>query len=83
MTILGIFPCKMKDIIFAWQGACEVRLNPHEVRMKQTSESKNNSENSKCHFGWRVPLLTIPDQLILSAILYGSHHWEMSNNWGI
>ena len=40
MTILGIFPYKVKDIIFMWRGACEVRLNPCEVRLKQTLETE-------------------------------------------
>ena len=31
---LGIFPREMKDIIFAWRGAHDVRLNPHKVRLK-------------------------------------------------
>ena len=31
---LGIFADEMKDIIFVWRGACQVRLNPHEVRLK-------------------------------------------------
>ena len=35
---LGIFPCEMKDIIFMWRKAHKVRLNPHEVRLKQTLE---------------------------------------------
>ena len=41
---LGIFPQEVKDIIFAWRGACEVRLNPCKVRLKQTLE---NSELGK------------------------------------
>ena len=40
---MGIFPCQVKDIIFVWRVAHEVRLNPHKVRLKQTSE------NSKTH----------------------------------
>ena len=32
-TILGIFPCEVKDIIFAWRGA-------HEVRLKRTLETE-------------------------------------------
>ena len=28
-----IFSCKVKNIIFAWKGACEMRLNPHKVRL--------------------------------------------------
>ena len=35
-TILGIFPREVKDIIFAWRGAHEMRLNPRQVRLKQT-----------------------------------------------
>ena len=27
------FPCEVKNIIFAWRGACKMRLNPCEVRM--------------------------------------------------
>ena len=34
MTILGIFPRKVKDIILR-----KVRLNPREVRLKRTSEN--------------------------------------------
>ena len=37
---LGIFPCETKDIIFTWREAHEVRLNPCEVRLKQTSETE-------------------------------------------
>ena len=33
MTILGIFPPEVNNIIFEWRGACELRL-------KQTSEMK-------------------------------------------
>ena len=33
MTILGIFRCQGKNII-----SCKMRLNPHDVRLKQTSE---------------------------------------------
>ena len=36
MTLLGIFPCKVKDIIFVWRGACKVDMRwelPHEVRI--------------------------------------------------
>ena len=44
MTVLGIFPCEVKNIIFVWRRAHEVRLNPHKVRLKQTSE---NSETPK------------------------------------
>ena len=36
MIILGIFLCEVKNIIFMWKGACEVRLNIHEVRLKWT-----------------------------------------------
>ena len=35
---LGIFLHEMKDFIFVWRGACEERLNPHEVRLKRPSE---------------------------------------------
>ena len=31
---LGIFPCEVKNIIFSWIGAHEVRLNPSKVRLK-------------------------------------------------
>ena len=48
MTILGIFSCKVKDIIL-----CEVSLNPHEVRLKQTSENSETQKNSNFLFGWR------------------------------
>ena len=50
------------------------------VRMKQTSGSKKNSENSEFHFGLRGPLLTIPHLFILLAILNASHYWEMDDN---
>ena len=33
----GNFPCEVKDIIFAWRGACEVRL-------KRTSEMEGGGE---------------------------------------
>ena len=33
MTFLGIFPHEVKNIIFVWRGAHEMRLNPHEVRL--------------------------------------------------
>ena len=53
MTILGIFPRKVKNIIFAWRGAREVRLKPCEVRVKQTSENSETQKNSNFFFGWR------------------------------
>ena len=31
---LGFFACMVKNIIFAWRGGCEVRLNPLEVKLK-------------------------------------------------
>ena len=34
MTILGIFPSKVKNIILACGEAHKVRLNPCEVRLK-------------------------------------------------
>ena len=42
----------------------------------------------KISFWVKGPLLTILDQLILLAILDGSHYWEMGDNrefevWGI
>ena len=42
---MGIFPREVKDIILR-----EVRLNPHKVRLKQTSENLENSEKSKFPF---------------------------------
>ena len=30
----GIFPCKVKNIIFVWRGECKVRFNPLKVRLK-------------------------------------------------
>ena len=45
-----------------------MRLNQCMVRMKQTSDSKKNSETLKFHFWWRGPLLTILDQLILGLL---------------
>ena len=41
---LGIFPHEVKDIIFHVVGALEVRLNPHEVRLKQTLNIVENLE---------------------------------------
>ena len=40
-------PQEVKDIIFLWRGACEVRLNPCKMRLKRTSE---NSEKLKFSF---------------------------------
>ena len=33
MTFWEFFPRKVKNIIFAWRGACEMRSNPHEMRL--------------------------------------------------
>ena len=51
----NLFNCRSalelpKDIIFAWRGAHEVRLNPCEVRLKWTSENEENSEKLKFFF---------------------------------
>ena len=54
MTFLGIFPHEVKDIILY-----EVRLNPHEVRLKQTSENSETRKNSNFLFGWSGPLVMI------------------------
>ena len=40
----GIFPCEVR-IIFIWRGACKVRLNPHQVRLTQTSENLETQKN--------------------------------------
>ena len=37
---LGIFQRQVKDIIFAWRGAHQVKLNLCRVRLKQTSETQ-------------------------------------------
>ena len=50
---------KGKDIIFAWRGACEVRLNPGEVRLKCTLKNSETQKNSNFLFGWRGPLVMI------------------------
>ena len=44
----------VKDIILL-----EVRLNPREVRLKQTSENSETWKNSNFLSGWRGPLVMI------------------------
>ena len=53
VTFLGIFPREVEDIIFVWRGAREVRLSPHEVRLKRTSE---NSKTKMGEWGWVIRL---------------------------
>ena len=55
---MGIFPHEVKDIILR-----EVRLNPCEVRLKQTSENSETQKNSNFLFGWRGPLVMIFDRV--------------------
>ena len=54
MTFLGIFPHKVKDIILH-----KVRLNPSEMRLKQTLENPETWKNSNFLFGWRGSLVMI------------------------
>ena len=42
MTCLGIFPREVTNIIFAWKGACEMRLNPCKVRLNIKTNIKMN-----------------------------------------
>ena len=56
MIILGIFPCEVKDIILH-----EVRLNPREVRLKQTLENLENSEKPKFPFQVEGTFGGVPD----------------------
>ena len=55
MTFLGIFPCEVKDIFFAWSGACKSDWNKHQKSWK-------THKNPKFSFGWRAHLVTIFDQ---------------------
>ena len=54
MALLGIFPRVVKDIFLR-----EVRLNPHEVKLKQTLENLETWKNSNFLSGWRGPLVMI------------------------
>ena len=36
-----------------------MRLNPHKVSLKQTSENLKTQKNSNFPFGWRGPLVMI------------------------
>ena len=56
---MGIFPHEVKDIILR-----EVRLNPSEVRLKRTLETR---KNSNFLFGWRGPLVMIFDKVGVGA----------------
>ena len=40
-----------ENIIFTRRKACEVRLNPHEVRLKQTLENSETQKNSVTFWG--------------------------------
>ena len=54
MIFLVIFPCMVKDIILR-----ELRLNPHEVRLKETLKNLETRKNSNFLSGWRGPLVMI------------------------
>ena len=83
----GIFPHEVKDI-----NLREVRLNPHEVRLKQTLENMENSEKLKIPFWvegtfgdyiWSVYLLQV------QCIKLSKNHqkwffwcFRQRNSWG-
>ena len=83
MTILGIFPHEMKDIIL-----CEVRLNPCKVRLKRTlvGRWRETRKNPQFLFGWRGHLVTIFDQftffryhIVWTISRHSSGTWTQKN----
>ena len=54
MTFWKIFPCKVKNIIFAWKGACEMRLNPHKVRLNIETNIEMNIPDGGVWTRWRL-----------------------------
>ena len=52
------------------QGEIEPMQSENETNLRRHEKLRN----SKFHFGWKGPLLTISDQLMLSAIYNGSHY---------
>ena len=50
--------------------SCEMRLNPCEVRLKQTCENLETRKNSNFFSGWREPLV-----MIFGGVGVGSPDW--------
>ena len=87
MTILGIFPHEVKDIIL-----CEVRLNPHQVRLKWTLEKLRGREirkNPNFLYRWWGPLVMIFDSVGLGAgggdkmVKWGPCGWDSRHGDGV